>query len=140
MMTVSDAVRLLVLTAGGSEHTNERYHRDQCVRLAMQWPSLAAALADLLAAHDVPIPPSFRSARAAMHGMAADPGIDAAERAVQPLENGAWCFCSGGPNADGRGHLRGEAGCNDSLCPRGCVPYPHQHDGTMPGSPVIPDA
>lgn len=129
-MTASDdAVRLLLLTAGGNGHADTRYHKDQCTRLAMQWPSLAAALADLLAAYEVPVPSPFRAAASVMRG-------EAASQPAQPTENGAWCFCFGGPNADGRGHLRGEAGCT-MYCRCNQASQPHQHDGTMPGNPVI---
>lgn len=34
--------------------------------LAMQWPSLAAALGDLLAEHDLPVPGPFRAAQNVM--------------------------------------------------------------------------
>jgi len=103
-----ESLRLLLKAASGDGSTSGRYHQDQTVRLAMQWPSLAAALADLLAAHDYGVPHAFRSARAVLRG-------EAAEQPAQPLENGSWCFCMAGPNADGRGHLRGERGCTAIL-------------------------
>jgi hypothetical protein len=106
-MTVNDAVRLLVLAASGGEHGGSRYHQDQCVRLAMQWPSLAAALADLLEANDYGVPSAFRSARAVMRA-------EAARQPAQPTANGTWCLCRRGPDGDGRGHLRG-----DGRCPNG---------------------
>ena len=98
-------------------------------QLAVLWPTLAAALADVMQAHD--LPPS-RGLRAAALVVRADQAQNAAADAL----NGAWCFCQGGPNADGRGHLKGEQGCARWCRCQGAA-YPHQHDGTMPGNPVI---
>lgn len=115
MAASDDAVRLLLMTAGGSEHTNVRWHADNCTRLAMQWPSLAAALADLLAAYEVPVPTPFRAAASIMRGVAPDPEVDALERAETPVGarfNGPWCMCPLGPDTDGRGHLSGEGRCH----------------------------
>lgn len=98
-------------------------------QLAVLWPTLAAALADVMQAHD--LPPS-RGLRTAALVVRADQSQNAAADALE----GAWCFCFGGPNADGRGHLRGEQGCA-RWCRCKDATYPHQHDGTMPGNPVV---
>jgi hypothetical protein len=56
------------------------YREEQCRRLALQWPSLAAALANLLAAHDRPVPRALR--------MAANVAREVAVPSSQ------WCQCS----------------------------------------------
>jgi hypothetical protein len=80
------AVELLLLTMSNADG-GERYWRDQCVRLAMQWPSLAAALADLTAAYEMPTPPPFRAAASVLRGEL--PGMSEVSRCV-PV---GWCYC-----------------------------------------------
>lgn len=53
--------------------------------LALQWPSLAAALAELLAAHDMRVPRPFRRAAAAVAEEASVPELPALPQ--------SWCHC-----------------------------------------------
>jgi hypothetical protein len=132
-VTKDEAVRLLLMTAGGTEHTNERWHKDNCARLAMQWPSLAAALAEVLVAHDKPVPQPFRAAANVMRG---EMPVGAPVLPLPATDEGEWCWCREGGVHDGKGHLKGMEGCN-VWCLCAARNYPHQHDGTLPGSPVI---
>lgn len=54
--------------------------------LALQWPSLAAALANLLAAHDMPVPRPFRAAANVL-------AAEADEVSYDPK----WCYCQRRP-------------------------------------------
>lgn len=57
---------------------NGAYRESQAHSLTLNWPSMAAALGDLLAAHERPVPAPFRRASAAMREERVEPG---------------WCFC-----------------------------------------------
>jgi hypothetical protein len=98
-------------------------------QLAVLWPTLAAALADVMQAHELPPARGLRAAALVVRA-------DRAQNAAADTESGAWCLCLNGPNEDGRGHLKGEQGCSRWCGCQGAA-YPHQHDGTMPGNPVI---
>jgi hypothetical protein len=79
-------------------------------QLAVMWPQLAAALANLAEAHDVPSPSAFRAARRVLETEAAVVAVFP-ELPTADKEAGEMCHCP----ANNR---------------------PHWHDGTMPGNPV----
>lgn len=59
--------------------------------LAVQWPTLAAALADLLAAHDMRVPRPFRRAAAMVHS---DPVVMVSRVPKMKMN---WCACDAAP-------------------------------------------
>lgn len=62
-----DAVdRITEALADPSGQLSRRVFHAKAHQLAMQWPSLAAALGDLLAEHDLPVPGPFRHAQNVM--------------------------------------------------------------------------
>lgn len=82
-------------------------HDERARQLALQWPSLAAALGDLVAAYEMPLPRPFRAAANLVREERSMPPV-----AAVPDRVNNWCYCTK--------HYRR-----------------HLHDGTMPGNPVI---
>lgn len=121
------ALNELLELVGDADAAGTPFTMERARTLAVQWPSLAAALANLLAAHDMRTPRIWRAA-ARLAGDEPEAGKEVAPS--------AWCFCAAGGNAGGRGHLKGEGNCS-FWCGCPSAPYPHVHDGTMPGNPVI---
>lgn len=81
--------------------------------LALQWPSLAAALANLLTAHNLPAPHMWRiAARLAAEELGYALTANAEDDPTPAPQVQAWCHCS---------RLFGR----------------HLHDGTMPGNPAF---
>jgi hypothetical protein len=83
-------------------------------QLAMQWPSLAAALGDFIAAHEYGVPRPLRAAANLVREELGKPPVATVAEPNTSRGLGGWCFCS-------------------------ARKHPHLHDGTMPGRPVIDD-
>lgn len=127
------ALNELLELVGDADAAGTPFDEARARALAMQWPSLAAALANLLAAHDMRVPRPLRVAASIVN---IGEGKVLAQKVVDAVRQGAWCFCAAGGNEGGRGHLKGEGGCS-RWCGCAGAAYPHLHDGTMPGNPVI---
>lgn len=78
-------------------------HSERARVLALQWPSLAAAFAKLLAAHDMRVPRPWRlAARLAdvvpypddLMAVTSARGVQAR---IQPLDEENWCHCTAFP-------------------------------------------
>jgi len=62
MQEKTDAV-VAVIDAVYVEGRAPHYHEYQVQQLAMEWPTLAAAIGDLLEEHHYPVPSAFRRAK-----------------------------------------------------------------------------
>jgi hypothetical protein len=88
----------------------EPAHAERARQLAMQWPSLAAALGDFIAAHDYAIPRPLRAAANLVREELGKPPVAAVAEPGPP-----WCNCPNGPSVTRgvRGHLKGGRGCTN---------------------------
>lgn len=101
------ALEKLLELVGDADAAGTPFDEARARALAMQWPSLAAALANLATAHGVRASRPLRIAAMTLR-----------QETVADLpaqfggDSGSWCYCKRRP-------------------------YRHLHDGTMPGNPVI---
>lgn len=103
MSDEENALQRLLDVLNSEPPTGEVYSM-RSSQLAVLWPTLAAALADVMVAHNLPPARGLRAAALVVRA-------DKAQAAAVDAESGAWCFCLSDPNQDGRGHLSGEQGC-----------------------------